>query len=201
MSADTASEMTVIGHLLDDYVEWVKNDSDGEIVVDYVEAEDVFSVARHEGPRVAVFSSEIDHKFYHEATALFIEAEIGELADDFDLGVVMQFSGDELVLSRISLSERGDEDEGTARRVLVVEAALPNSKIEFSLLDLMVREVSTIANDLRTQLGFAEAVEEDEAEGFEAEADADEVEAEDDDGEDEDDDGEDIEEEDEEEED
>ena len=160
MSQDIATDMSVIGHLLDDYVEWVQNETDGAVSVDYLEDEDVFSLERGDGPPVAVFASEIDHKFYHEEQAVFIEAEVGEPFEELDLAVVMQFSGDELVLSRISLSERGDEDDGTQRRVIVVEAALPNSKVEFSLLDLMIREVATITNDLRSQLGFSrEAIE------------------------------------------
>lgn len=158
--------MSVIGHLLDDYQEWVGNSGTGTVQIDYIEDEDIFSVSRNSTPAVAVFPSEIDLKFYNEDQAVFVESEVGVVPEEFDLASVMQFSGDELVLSRISLSERDDEDSKT----MVVEAALPNSMIDFALFDLVIREVATIANDLRNQLFSEDGAEEseDEAESEEA---------------------------------
>ena len=60
------------------------------------------------------------------------------------------------LLSRISLSDRDD------KTVLLVEGALPTSHITSGLLDLLVKEVSTIARDLRKHL--ASVLETDEVE-------------------------------------
>lgn len=148
----TPADVNPIGHMLDDYQEYVR-EAGGTIEIDYDEDDDSFDVVRGDGPGVVIYSSEIDGDFYHEGTAVFVEAEVGASAG-VDLADVMRFSGDELVLSRISLSERGDDNY-----VIVVEAALPISLVDFPLFDLIVREVATIASDIRRQLNIAAPVE------------------------------------------
>ncbi|MGE0496099.1 MAG: hypothetical protein AB7S38_43240 [Vulcanimicrobiota bacterium] len=145
--------------MLDDYVAWVNDQGEGEVKVEYDEDDDSFRVIRNEANPVTIYSSEIDHQFYLEGQAVFVEAEVGVPNESLNLADVMRFSGDELVLSRISLTER---DEGEF--LLVVEAALPTSLVEFSLLDLMVREVATIASDIRSQLPIGDAQEADDEE-------------------------------------
>ncbi len=146
-TTQTPPDLNPLGHMLEDYQNWVNDHSEGEISVDYDDDDDSFRVVRQGRNPVVVYSSEIDHQFYHEGQAVFIEAEVGPPNEALNLADVMRFSGDELVLSRISLSERGEDNY-----VLVVEAALPTSLVEFTLLDLLIREVATISNDIRKQL-------------------------------------------------
>ncbi|MCA9790160.1 MAG: hypothetical protein KC910_00130 [Candidatus Eremiobacteraeota bacterium] len=164
MSEETITEnptdLNPIGHMLDDYVAWVNDQGEGEVKVEYDEDDDSFRVIRNEADPVTIYSSEIDEQFYLEGQAVFVEAEVGTPNETLNLADVMRFSGDELVLSRISLTER---DEGEF--MLVVEAALPTSMVEFGLLDLMVREVATIASDIRSQLPIGEAEDADDDEG------------------------------------
>ena len=134
-----------VGHLLDDWAQWIAEHGDGSVVIEYDEDDDSFLVNR-DGRRAILYTSDIDEKFYGEAQALFAEAEIGVPPQHLDWSQTLKFSGNELVLSRISLSER-DQDT-----VLIVEGAVPISKVDFALFDLMVREVATIARDLRRHL-------------------------------------------------
>lgn len=134
-----------IGHLLDDWVEWVAANAEGSVSIEYEEDDDVFLVSR-DGRKAVLYTSDIDEKFYGDGQALFAEAEIGVPPQHLDWSQTLQFSGNELVLSRISLSDR---DSNT---VLLVEGAMPLSKVDFPLFDLLVREVATIARDLRRHL-------------------------------------------------
>lgn len=158
-----------IGHILDDWAEWVSKDGEGELAVEYDEDDDVFNVTRNDRKAV-LFTSDIDEAFYGEAQALFVESEIGEPPENLDLSQTLKFSGNELVLSRISLSDRHD------KTILLVESATPLSKIDFQSFDLMVREVSTIARDLRKHLSSVLKVsdEDGEEEDFEDDDDEDE---------------------------
>lgn len=134
-----------LGHLLDDWAEWIEIHGAGSVSIEYDEDDDSFLVSR-DGRKAVLYTSDIDESFYGEAQALFAEAEIGVPPAHLDWSQTLKFSGNELVLSRISLSDR---DENT---VLLVEGAVPLSKIEFPLFDLLVREVATIARDLRRHL-------------------------------------------------
>jgi hypothetical protein len=134
-----------IGHLLDDWAEWVSEHSEGSLTIEYNEEDDSFLVSR-DGRKAVLYTSDIDAKFYGDEQALFAEAEIGVPPQHLDWSQTLQFSGNELVLSRISLTER---DGNT---VLLVEGAVPLSKVDFALFDLLVREVATIARDLRRHL-------------------------------------------------
>ena len=139
------SDVHPLGHLLDDWAEWVELHGSGSVTIEYDEDDDSFLVSR-DGRKAVLYTSDIDESFYGEAQALFAEAEIGVPPEHLDWSQTLQFSGNELVLSRISLSDR---DENT---VLIVEGAVPLSKVEFPLFDLLVREVATIARDLRRHL-------------------------------------------------
>ncbi|MBI3927255.1 MAG: hypothetical protein HY319_17085 [Armatimonadetes bacterium] len=151
-------DVNPIGHMLADYKEWVEQQQQ-KIDIEYDEEEDVFRVTRGDMIPVVVYPSEIDFKFYHDDQAVFVEAEIGP-PGPIELDELMKFSGDELVLSRISQAERDEDDY-----MVVVEAALPVTMVEFPLLDLMVREVANIAADIRAQLGNGDtAAEEDDDE-------------------------------------
>jgi hypothetical protein len=134
-----------LGHLLDDWAEWVANHAEGSVSIEYDEDDDSFLVSR-DGRKAVLYTSDIDERFYGDGQALFAEAEIGIPPQHLDWSQTLQFSGNELVLSRISLSDR---DENT---VLLVEGAMPLSKVDFPLFDLLVREVATIARDLRRHL-------------------------------------------------
>lgn len=144
-----------IGKFIDEWCQWVKDNERGEVVVDYEEDDDIFKVSRDDRAAV-VFTADIDEEFYSEATALFVESEIGQVPENLDLSQTLKFSGNELVLSRISLNDR----EG--KTILLVEAATPVSKVEASVFDLMVKEVSTIARDLRKHLSSVLKTEEPE---------------------------------------
>lgn len=139
------SDVHPLGHLLDDWAEWVANHGQGSVVIEYDEDDDAFLVSR-DGRKAVLYTSDIDERFYGEGQALFAESEIGIPPQHLDWSQTLQFSGNELVLSRISLSDRDDNT------VLLVEGAVPLSKIEFPLFDLLVREVATIARDLRRHL-------------------------------------------------
>lgn len=134
-----------LGHLLDDWAEWVEQHGSGSVEIEYDEDDDSFLVTR-DGRKAVLYTSDIDESFYGEGQALFAESEIGVPPQHLDWSQTLQFSGNELVLSRISLSDR---DENT---VLIVEGAVPLSKVDFPLFDLLVREVGTIARDLRKHL-------------------------------------------------
>lgn len=134
-----------LGKLLDDWADWVAKNDKGTVSIDYDEDDDVFAVSR-DGRKAVLYTSDIDERFYGESQALFAEAEIGIPPQHLDWSQTLQFSGNELVLSRISLSERDDST------VLLVEGAVPISKIEFPTFDLLVREVATIGRDLRRHL-------------------------------------------------
>jgi hypothetical protein len=139
------SDIHPIGHLLDDWAEWVADQGEGSVTIEYDEDDDAFLVSR-DGRKAVLYTSEIDERFYGDGQALFAEAEIGIPPQHLDWSQTLQFSGNELVLSRISLSDR---DQNT---VLLVEGAMPLSKVDFPLFDLLVREVATIARDLRRHL-------------------------------------------------
>lgn len=134
-----------IGHLLDDWAEWVQENSEGSLTIEYNDEDDSFRVSR-DGRKAVLYTSDIDATFYGDSQALFAEAEIGVPPQHLDWSQTLQFSGNELVLSRISLTERDDNT------VLLVEGAVPLSKVDFALFDLLVREVATIARDLRRHL-------------------------------------------------
>lgn len=134
-----------LGHLLDDWAEWISLHGEGTVSIDYNEDDDSFLVSR-DGRKAVLYTSDIDESFYGEGQALFAESEIGTPPPHLDWNQTLKFSGNELVLSRISLSERGDHT------VLLVEGAVPLSKVDFEHFDLLVREVATIARDLRRHL-------------------------------------------------
>lgn len=145
-SPDTSANQT--SHyidFLDEWAKWVEDNERGTLEVQYNKDEDVYSVERDEREAV-VYTSDIDEEFYGEAQALFVESEIGEPPTNLDLSQTLKFSGNELVLSRISLSERN------SKTLLIVEAATPISHLAPANFDLAVKEVSTIARDLRKHL-------------------------------------------------
>jgi hypothetical protein len=145
-----------IGEILDSWVEWVSEEGKGELSVDYDEDDDVFNVERDERTAV-VYTSDIDEDFYGDAQALFVESEIGAPPENLDLSQTLKFSGNELVLSRISLTDRH------SKSILLVEAAIPLKNLVVANFDLMVREVSTIGRDLRKHLsGFMQDDDDDE---------------------------------------
>lgn len=134
-----------VGKILDDWYEWVANGNHGELSIDYDDEEDIFSVER-DGRKAVLYTSDIDEEFYGEAQALFVESEIGEPPSNLDWSQTLKFSGNELVLSRISLTDRDGET------ILLVESAIPISKIVSPVFDLVVKEVATIGRDLRKHL-------------------------------------------------
>lgn len=139
------SDIHPIGQLLDDWTDWVINEEESSISIKYDEDDDSFLVSR-DGRKAVLYTSDIDENFYGERKAIFVESEVGVPPQNLDWSQTLKFSGNELVLSRISLSERGDNT------VLIVEAAVPIEKLDFSIFDLMVKEVATIAKDLRNHL-------------------------------------------------
>lgn len=145
-----------VGSLLDEWVEWVEEEDKGSVELEYDEEEDIFKVLRDDRKAV-IFTSDIDEDFYGEPQALFVESEIGEPPENLDLTQTLKFSGNELVLSRISLSDRHSST------FLIVEAALPLSHVKPASFDLTVKEVATIARDLRKHLaGVLKTSEEDD---------------------------------------
>lgn len=144
-SAGKFRDVHPIGHTLDLWADWVAEHGEGSVTIEYEQDDDVFLVSR-DGRKAVLYTSDIDERFYGEAQALFAEAEIGIPPQHLDWSQTLQFSGNELVLSRISLSDRDDNT------VLLVEGAMPLSKVDFALFDLLVREVATIARDLRRHL-------------------------------------------------
>lgn len=134
-----------VGKLIDDWTDWVSQEKKGDLKVAYDDEEDIFQITRNDRSAV-VFTSDIDESFYGESQALFVESEIGQVPVNLDLSQTLKFSGNELVLSRISLSDRD------GKTILLVEGAVPVSKVESSIFDLLVQEVSTIARDLRKHL-------------------------------------------------
>lgn len=147
-SSETSSkfgDIHPLGHLLDDWAEWVAEHGKGPLTIEYDDAEDIFLVAR-QGRRAVLYITEIDADFYGEERALVAEAEIGTPPANLNWNQTLKFSGNELVLSRISLVDRDE------RTVLLVEGAVPLSRIDFPHFDLLVREVASIARDLRRQL-------------------------------------------------
>lgn len=146
-----------IGQLIDSWTGWVAQEKNGSLDVVYDENEDIFRVTRNERTAV-VFTSDIDEKFYGEPQALFVESEIGRVPENLDLSQTLKFSGNELVLSRISLSDRD------GKTILLVEGATPVSKVDPSTFDLLVKEVSTIARDLQKHLASVLKDDEDEDE-------------------------------------
>jgi len=143
-----------LGELLDKWVAWVEDEDKGSLNIEYDEEEDIFTVHRNERKAV-LYTSEIDEDFYGEEEALFVESEIGEPPENLDLSQTLKFSGNELVMSRISLTGR------RSKTILLVEAASPLSTIEYPSFDLMVREVATIGRDLRKHLSNVMDVDED----------------------------------------
>ncbi len=144
-SKEKFGDVHPLGHVLDDWAEWIEIHGAGTVSIEYDEDDDSFLVTR-DGRKAVLYTSDIDESFYGEAQALFAEAEIGVPPEHLDWSQTLQFSGNELVLSRISLSDRDDHT------VLLVEGAVPLSKIDFPIFDLLVREVATIARDLRNHL-------------------------------------------------
>lgn len=134
-----------IGSILDSWSEWVESEEKGELSIDYQEEEDIFKVERDERAAV-IYTSDVDEDFYGEVEAIFVESEIGKPPENLDLSQTLKFSGQELVLSRISLTERDE------KAVLIVEAACPTSLVQPGHFDLMVKEVATIGRDLRKHL-------------------------------------------------
>ena len=136
-----------IGELLDSWIAWVSDQGKGDVFVDYEDDEDVFNVDRNDrdadGRRD---TSDIDEEFYGDSQAIFVESIIGKPPENLDLSQTLKFSGNELVLSRISLTERH------SKSLLLVESAIPISRFLPTNFDLMVREVSTIGRDLRKHL-------------------------------------------------
>jgi hypothetical protein len=169
-----------IGQLLDDWIAWVEKNEKGKLTVNYDGDEDIFTVYRN-GRKAVLYTSDIDEDFYGEDQALFVESEIGEPPENLDWSQTLKFSGNELVLSRISLTGRH------SKTILLIEAACPISTIEYPSFDLMVKEVATIGRDLRQHLSgvmdvdeeWDEDDEDDEEEDDEDEDDEDEDEDED----------------------
>jgi len=134
-----------IGELLDSWIAWVSDQGKGDVFVDYEDDEDVFNVDRNDREAV-IYTSDIDEEFYGDSQAIFVESIIGKPPENLDLSQTLKFSGNELVLSRISLTERH------SKSLLLVESAIPISRFLPTNFDLMVREVSTIGRDLRKHL-------------------------------------------------
>lgn len=134
-----------IGQILDDWSNWVKTEGKGDLSITYDEDEDIFALDR-DGRKAVLYLSDIDEDFYGEAQAVFVESEIGEPPTNLDWSQTLKFSGNELVLSRISLTDRN------GKTILLVESATPTSQIAAARFDLMVKEVATIAKDLRKHL-------------------------------------------------
>ncbi len=134
-----------IGELLDSWISWVTDEGKGDIFVDYDDEDDVFNVDRNDREAV-IYTSDIDEDFYGDSQAIFIESIIGKPPENLDLSQTLKFSGNELVLSRISLTERH------SKSLLLVESAIPISRFLPANFDLMVREVATIGRDLRKHL-------------------------------------------------
>ena len=154
----TFGDSHAIGELLDQWSAWVTENDKGDLSLNYDEDEDIFNAERDGRPAV-IFTSDIDEDFYGEAESVFVESEIGPVPEALDLSQTLKFSGNELVLSRISLSDRNE------KTVLLVEAAVPRSHITSSFFDLIVKEVSTIARDLRKHLASVLELEEEDEDG------------------------------------
>ncbi len=138
-------EQNPLGHMLADYAAWLEERNES-IQIEYDEEFEEFQVTLEDALTVTVYPSEIDGDFYEDDQAVFVEAEIAQ-PDSVDLEELLTYSGDELVLSRISQTKNNRDQD-----VIVVEAALPLSKVSFSLFDLMVKEVASIAADIKEQL-------------------------------------------------
>ena len=134
-----------LGELLDSWKDWVEENEKGSIEIEYDEDDDIFLVER-DGRKAVLYTSDIDEDFYGEPQSVFAESEIGIPPETLDWNQTLKFSGNELVLSRISLSERDEND------ILISEGALPLPLAAPALFDLLVREVATIARDLRQHL-------------------------------------------------
>lgn len=137
-------EQSRLNDLLKDYQEWRLAKGLGtNLKVRFDADEDAWElVFGSELPPVLVYLSDIDSEFYHEHAGVFVECQIGGVDEKTDVQRYLRFAGSEMVLSRLSLRDDGDEP------TLVVEGACPFSMCRFEVLELLVQEVAAIGADL-----------------------------------------------------
>ncbi|HXE72988.1 MAG TPA: hypothetical protein VNO81_10035 [Candidatus Nitrosotenuis sp.] len=141
-----------LASFLEDYREY-KQARGEDLAFRWDEDEQVFRTEIG-GVEVTVYLAEIDADFYGDAEALVAEAEVGPAEDD--LAELLRFADEELVLTRLALGERAQGEE------LLVQAGLPVSRWSFELVDMMLREVASVAAELREDSELEEGDEEPE---------------------------------------
>ena len=129
--------------LMRDYAEWLSTKEGAHPqTMRFVQEEDLFEVDLGEPyPTVGVYLGEIDEEFYGEATGFFVECPLGPPDPSLDFNKLLGFFSEQSVMCRLSL--RTDEEPQ-----LVVEAALPFGKVEFELVDILIREVAAIGGEM-----------------------------------------------------
>lgn len=131
--------------LLRDYKEWRDaRPGSEELKLEYDEEDDSWEITFDESlPSVFAYTSDIDAEFYGESSAIFVECQLGPPDPTTDLAKVLLFCGEEMVLTRLSLRDEGEDP------MLVVEGAVPYGQAEFEYLDTLIREVGAIGADLK----------------------------------------------------
>lgn len=137
-------EALALENLLADLAEW-REECGAPVVLERERGGEAYRIRGDEVVPVEISTVEIDEEFYGEEEAVAVEAVIGPLEEDEDTEELLRFADAELVCARLGLGERG------GREVLIVEAALPFSRLTLELLDLMIREVASIAGELREE--------------------------------------------------
>lgn len=138
-----ATEPVNIESLMRDYAEWLASKEGARAQkLNYVAEDELYEVDLGEPyPTVGVYIGAIDEEFYGEPTALFVECYLGAPDPSLDFNKMLGFFSEQSVLCRLSLRT---EDEPQ----LVVEAAIPLNRVEFDLVDILVREVAAIGGEM-----------------------------------------------------
>ena len=129
--------------LMRDYAEWLSTKEGAHSqTMRFVKEEDLFEVDLGDPyPTVGVYLSEIDEEFYGEPTGFFVECPLGPPDPSLDFNKLLAFFSEQPLMCRLCL--RTDEEPQ-----LVVEAALPLKKVEFDLVDTLIREVAAIGGEM-----------------------------------------------------
>lgn len=130
-----------LNNLMDELMVYGKY-HDEHIEAEWIPEESVFRVYQDDQPEVDVFIADIDDSMYHEAEAVMVEAEIGEMCDDIDPAELLRFCDQNLIYGRLMIS-RGDGCE-----YVILQAACPVSQITAAQLDCMIREISVYSGEL-----------------------------------------------------
>ena len=141
--AEMVAESIDLEALMRDYEEWRSTQEGARPQkLHYLKDEDVCEVILGDPyPTVGVYLADIDAEFYQEETGLFLECRLGPPPSGLDFRKFLAFFSERAVLCRLTFR---DEEEPN----LVVEAAVPFSKVEFDLIDVLVREVAAIGGEM-----------------------------------------------------